>query len=247
MNILGQKKDDAEERERSEPLGGHKMYGSKLRDFILGVQDGLVNVLGLLLGVATATQDIRTIIIAGLAATSSESIAMAAVAYTSTKAYSDFYKSELEKERMHIEQIPDHEKEEIREMFAKKGFQGAELESIVEKITSDKQVWLEYMMAEELKLAPQDKGGPLQSGILVGLSSLLGSIIPLIPYFLLPVQTGVYASLVSSGAFLFIIGAYKAKLTIGDWRKAGLEMVLIGTMAAIAGYVIGLLLGTTFQ
>lgn len=244
---LFQTKDELKAREEAEPLGGHKMYGSKLRDFILGVQDGLVNVLGLLLGVAAATLSTRTVLIAGLAATFAESIAMGAVAYTSTKAYRDFYRSELEREKMHIEKIPDHEREEIREMFAQRGFKGQELESIVEKITSNKEVWLQIMMAEELKLVPQDKDGPTKSAIIVGFSSLLGSIIPLIPYFFIEIGSAVFWSLGVSGSFLFAIGAYKAKLTIGSPWKSGLEMVLIGILAAVTGYIIGLLLGTSLQ
>jgi len=234
-------------REEAEPLGGHKMYGSKLRDFILGVQDGLVNVLGLLLGVATATMSTKTVLIAGLAATFAESLAMGAVAYTSTKAYRDFYHSELERERMHIEQIPDHEREEIHEMFAQKGFKGEELESIVQKITSNKEVWLQIMMAEELKLVPQDRDGPSRSALIVGFSSLLGSIIPLVPYFFVAVETAVWLSFGVSGISLFAIGAYKAKLTIGSPWKSGIEMFLIGSAAAVAGYLIGLVLGTSLQ
>lgn len=234
-------------REEAEPLGGHKMYGSKLRDFILGVQDGLVNVLGLLLGVATATMSTKTVLIAGLAATFAESLAMGAVAYTSTKAYRDFYHSELERERMHIEQIPDHEREEIHEMFAQKGFKGEELESIVQKITSNKEVWLQIMMAEELKLVPQDRDGPSRSALIVGFSSLLGSIIPLVPYFFVAVETAVWLSFAVSAIFLFAIGAYKAKLTIGSPWKSGIEMLLIGSAAAVAGYLIGLVLGASIQ
>ena len=234
-------------REEAEPLGGHKMYGSKLRDFILGVQDGLVNVLGLLLGVATATMSTKTVLIAGLAATFAESLAMGAVAYTSTKAYRDFYHSELERERMHIEQIPDHEREEIHEMFAQKGFKGEELESIVQKITSNKEVWLQIMMAEELKLVPQDRDGPSRSALIVGFSSLLGSIIPLVPYFFVAVETAVWLSFGVSGISLFAIGACKAKLTIGSPWKSGIEMFLIGSAAAVAGYLIGLVLGTSLQ
>ena len=234
-------------REEAEPLGGHKTYGSKLRDFILGVQDGLVNVLGLVLGVATATMSTKTVLIAGLAATFAESFAMGAVAYTSTKAYRDFYHSELERERMHIEQIPEHEREEIHEIFAQKGFKGEELESIVQKITSNKEVWLQIMMAEELKLVPQDKDGPLKSTLIVGFSSLLGSIIPLIPYFFISIETAFLWSFGVSAVFLFAIGAYKAKLTIGRPWKSGIEMLLIGSAAALAGYVIGLLLGTSLQ
>lgn len=244
---LFKSKDKLRAREEAEPLGGHKMYGSRLRDFILGVQDGLVNVLGLLLGVATATMSTKTVLIAGLAATFAESLAMGAVAYTSTKAYRDFYHSELERERMHIEQIPDHEREEMYEIFAQKGFKGEELESVVQKITSNKEVWLQIMMSEELKLVPQDKDGPSRSALIVGFSSLLGSLIPLMPYFFLAVETAVWWSFGVSGIFLFAIGAYKAKLTIGSPWKSGVEMLLIGTAAAVAGYLIGLFLGTSIQ
>jgi len=244
---LFKSKDKVRAREEAEPLGGHKMYGSKLRDFILGVQDGLVNILALLLGVATATMSTKTVLIAGLAATFAESIAMGAVAYTSTKAYRDFYHSELERERMHIELIPDHERGEMYEIFAQKGFKGEELESIVQKITSNKELWLQIMMAEELKLVPQDKDGPSRSALIVGFSSLVGSLIPLISYFFLPVETAVWWSFGVSAIFLFAIGAYKAKLTIGSPWKSGAEMLLIGTAAAVAGYLIGLFLGTSIQ
>jgi VIT1/CCC1 family predicted Fe2+/Mn2+ transporter len=159
--------------------------GSELRDFILGGQDGLVNVLGIILGVATAVQDARIVIIAGIAATFAESISMGAVAYTSFKASKDFYRSH------HIRSV--------------------------EK--------------------------PLRSAFIVGGSAIIGSLIPLIPFFLLPVSEAVPASVIISTAVLFMAGAVKAKLTLGRWWRSGLEMAAIGMTAAIAGYVVGSLLG----
>jgi predicted membrane protein (TIGR00267 family) len=114
-------------------------------------------------------------------------------------------------------------------------------------ITSNKEVWLQIMMAEELKLVPQDKEGPSKSALIVGFSSLLGSIIPLIPYFFIGIESAVLLSFAVSAVFLFAIGAYKAKLTIGNPWKSGIEMLLIGSAAAVAGYLIGLLLGTSLQ
>src|SRR3989338_6542222 len=103
----------------------HKISrGSYLRDFILGGQDGLVNVLAVILGVAVATNDIRIVIIAGLAATFGESISMAAVAYTSTKAEEDYYKSELEREKREMKEMPKEERKEIQDIYHKKGFRG---------------------------------------------------------------------------------------------------------------------------
>lgn len=216
--------------------------GSKLRDFILGSQDGLVNILGLVLGIATATNDLRIILIGGLAATFAESIAMAAVAYTSSKAMRDFYNRELAREKREMEEMPDAEREEIREIYRNKGFKGDNLEMVVDTITSDKQVWLESMMAEELHLFPEGYEKPVINGLTVGTASLLGSIVPLIPFVLFPIQLAVVASIIGSLLVLFIIGAIKARLTVGNWIKSGIEMGVIGLVAAGAGYIIGLLL-----
>ena len=108
-----------------------------LAEVILGGQDGLVNVLGVILGVAAATQDARIVIAAGLAATFAESISMGAVAYTSTLANDDLYLSEREREYRHIHLAPDVEIEEIRDIYRRKGFEGETLEKIVEVITSN--------------------------------------------------------------------------------------------------------------
>src|SRR5438874_13675125 len=90
--------------------------GRSLRDIILGGQDGLVNVLGLVLGVAAATAQLRIIIAAALAATFSESIAMGGVAYTSALAERDYYLAQLERERREVEEVPDIERAEVRQI-----------------------------------------------------------------------------------------------------------------------------------
>ena len=109
-------------------------YTSSLADVILGGQDGLVNVLGIVLGVAAATHDARIVLVAGLAATFAESISMAAVAYTSSLAETAHYESELEREYRHVRMVPAVEKGEIREIYQQKGWKGkAFIVSIVEQ------------------------------------------------------------------------------------------------------------------
>src|SRR5713226_4120743 len=97
---------------------------SALSDVILGGQDGLVNVLGVILGVAAATADTRIVLVAGLAATFAESVSMGAVAYTSTLADADFYDSEQEREYRHVEAAPTLERDEVRTIYQNKGFRG---------------------------------------------------------------------------------------------------------------------------
>ncbi len=212
-----------------------------LSDVILGGQDGLVNVLGVILGVAAATQDVRIVIAAGLAATFAESISMGAVAYTSKLAEHDLYNSEREREHRHIHLAPDVEIEEIRDIYRKKGFEGETLDKIVEVITSNPDVWVDVMMAEEFQLSVPERSRALRSALLVGFSALVGSIIPLAPFFFLNVQLSIWIAVVIAALTLFIVGAYKARVTVGRPFHSGLEMAIIGTISALAGYVVGLI------
>ena len=219
---------------------------SNIRDFILGFQDGLVNTLGLVLGVASAVQSTRIVLISGLVTTFAESISMAAVAYTSTKAAHDFYKGQMEREKKEIKEIPHMEVEEVRDIYYRKGFRGKQLEGIVKKITSNKKLWLETMMSEELRLLPTDYDKPLKSTLVVGLSAVLGSLIPVLPFFFLDLKLGMAYALIMSIITLFIVGGIKATITIGNWKKSGLEMAIVGTLAALVGYFVGLLLGAVY-
>ena len=221
----------------------HDNSGSNLKDIILGGQDGLVNVLGVILGVAVASHDIKIIIVAGLAAAFAESISMAAVAYTSTKTALSYYLSKLKKEEQEIKNLPKIEKREIYDIYHKKGFRGKLLNQIVKKIISNKEVWLKTMMSEELGMLPNEYSNPKKSAFIVGLSAIMGSLIPLIPFFFFGVKTGIILSLIFSALSLFIIGAAKAKLTIGNGIRSGIEILIIGMLAALVGYLIGALFG----
>src|SRR3989475_13027765 len=118
---------------------------SLLSDFILGSQDGLVNVLGVILGVAVASRDITIILAGGLAATFAESISMGAVAYTSTLARRDHYLAEVEREKEEMRTLPDLERQEIRNILERWDFPGQQLHEKVEKITSKPQAWVRIM------------------------------------------------------------------------------------------------------
>lgn len=218
----------------------HHVHSFTLPEIILGGQDGLVNVLGVILAVAAATSDVRVVIIAGLAATFAESVSMGAVAYTSKIAEADYYQSELERESWEIDHVPEGEREEIRALYRRYGFEGKLLEDIVAKITSDKKIWLEVMMSDELRLEPIDRKAALPAGVIVGISALVGSFIPLVPFFMLPIGFATGLSLALSSLTLFGIGFYKAKVTLGRHLiRQGIEMTVIGMTSALVGYLIG--------
>ena len=170
------------------------------REYILGGQDGIVNVLGLVLGVASATNESRIVIIAGIVATVAESVSMAAVAYTSSDAAKDYYLSMTKKNKNHLN------------------------------------------ILQKYKFLLKEYQNPIKSTIVVGMATLIGSLIPLFPFFFFNVKTGILVSLIFSALILFIVGALKSKLSIGNWKKSGVEMMLIGIIAALVGYLAGLLL-----
>lgn len=215
---------------------------SGLSDFILGAQDGLVNVLGVVLGIAAATNDVRVVLVAGLATTFAESISMGAVAFTTTLADADLYQSEREREYRHIIETPNLEIKEIRDIYEGKGFKGELLDHIVETITTNQDVWVAVMMAEEHQLAPVDRKSAIKAAWVVGLSAVIGSLVPIAPFMFLPVVASMWMSVLVTALTLFAVGAYKARMTVGKPMKSGLEMAVIGTLSAMAGYLVGVLL-----
>ncbi len=226
----------------------HHGGGGALSDIILGGQDGLVNVLGVILGIVAATPDPRIIVAGGLAATFAESISMAAVAYTSTLADRDFYRAELERERYEIQAMPEAEREEVRQIYRAWGLEGEALEEVVRQITANEETWLQVMMADELKLQPVDEQRVLRSALIVGLAAVVGSLIPLIPFFFLAAGLlsrgwAIGISLAVSAVALFLVGVYKARQTVGRPGRSGLQMTIIGIASALAGYGIGTLFG----
>ena len=214
---------------------------TSLSDIILGGQDGLVNVLGVVLGVAAASSDLRIVIAGGLAATFAESISMGAVAYTTTLADHDFYLSEIEREKREIRDMPDLERKEIEDIFAGWGFEGDLLQQSVEQVMQDERAWVDVMMHNELKLAPVESGSALRSAIVVGVAAIIGSLIPLAPFFFLPIGVSIVVAIALAALTLFAVGAYKARTTVGHPGRSGLQMAVIGTVSALAGYLVGAL------
>jgi VIT1/CCC1 family predicted Fe2+/Mn2+ transporter len=228
-------------RHHHDVVDPHRATG-RLGDVILGGQDGLVNVLGVLLGVAAATGSARVVIVAALSAAIAESVSMAAVAYTTNVAEGERYRSERAREMRHIAEVPEIERDEIRAMFVRKGFSGDLLERVVRTITNDPEVWVAVMMADEHQLFPVSRGASLRSAVVVGVAALVGSLLPLAPFAFLSVYPASIASVVLAAVVLFAFGAYKARLTIGHPIRGGLELALIGTVTALLGYLVGVAL-----
>lgn len=216
-----------------------------LSDFILGAQDGIVNVLGIILGLSAATDNVRLILVATLAALGAESIAMGAVAYTSTLSRRRLYLAEMRREQIEMRDVPQIEREEVRAVLVDWGYEGSELDAMLDGICRNPKAMLEFMMAFELRIAPVEADAPKRSAYIVGGATVLGHLIPLVPFFFVgsDVLMGAVLSIIASAISLFGIGWYEATITVGRWWSNGLQMVVIGLAGGFAGYLIGHFIG----
>lgn len=230
---------------RQDPPREVHVEPSFLSDFILGSQDGLVNVLGIVLGLAATGQGRFIILVAGIAALAAESVSMGAVAYTSTRARRMLYLSERKREQWEMEHVPAMEREEVREILQGWELEGAELESMLDRIVAKPKMMLDLMMAFELRISPVDAAQPARSARVVLLATLFGSMIPLLPIIVgvsLPIVTAALIAIGLSAAVLFLVGWYEARTTVGSVWQSGMRMLLIGLAAGAAGFLAGFIL-----
>jgi len=198
-----------------------------------------VNILGIILGVIAGGGSKTVLIAAGFAAAITESISMGAVGYTSSVSQRDYYEAERERELAEIETMPEAERQEIREIYAAKGFGGDMLERVVDTITANRDSWLSTMMDEELHLQPVQTADILRSAVVITIATLIGHLIPLFPFVWLARTPALILAIALSALVLFGVGVYSAVTLVGDWRTSGLKMLVIGLGAAGIGFLIG--------
>ncbi|MFO8019519.1 MAG: VIT1/CCC1 transporter family protein [Promethearchaeia archaeon] len=222
----------------------HIAGGGKIRSIILGLNDGLISVFTLLIGVATATYlstgDNFYVVLTGLAAMVSGAFSMGLGEYISSKSEAKYIQNEMERERAEIELLPEEEKMEVREIFKDMGFEGELLESSVEEITSDKETWQDFLISSELGL--EEPESPARGAILTFFAFILGAFISIFPYLLDLGLISLILSSVISFSVLFIAGSLKSKITGEPPIKSGIEMIIVGLIAFLASYFIGVYL-----
>ncbi len=214
---------------------------TQLAEVILGGQDGLVNILGLTMGLTAAGAASRIIIVAGLAATFAESISMGAVVYTSRSAERNQYLGVQASFANEIEQKPDVAKDHLHRIYTEKGLKGEGMHVLIDQLTKNKDLWLHTLMTEGTELSPINHRDLIVQSIVTFVATLIGSLIPLTPFFFLHPREAVVYAVIVSGIVLFAVGAYTGNQTIRKPVKGGLQLGLIGLGAAFAGYLIGLL------
>ena len=217
---------------------------SYLGDFVLGAVDGAVTTFAIVAGAAGAGLSSGVAIVLGLANIAADAFSMAASNYLKSRSDLQMVDRFRRMEEQHIELVPDAEREEIREIFASKGFEGDVLEEIVRVITKDRQQWVDTMLTEEWGLQI-DLPSPAKAAIATFASFMLAGFVPLVPLFFAVWLAGnqmFLASAILTGATFFAIGLVRGRLADHNPMKTGLETLFIGGTAAALAYLVGVLL-----
>ncbi|HVA68504.1 MAG TPA: VIT1/CCC1 transporter family protein [Candidatus Binataceae bacterium] len=217
----------------------HAAGGTSVRDVMLGLNDGLVAAFAVTSGVAGAFNSQGIVVMAGMAEMLGGAVSMGLAAYISARSQFEFYQSEIQRERDEITRWPERERDEIRGIYRAKGFRGDLLDRIVVHLTAEPERWANVMMREELGFSPESLDRPLRSGLIVGISYLIGALVPLIAYFFVAPPAGIAVSAATTVVALFVVGAAKTIITRRRWWLSGLESMAIGVAAAAVTYAAG--------
>ncbi len=217
-----------------------------LRDFIYGAIDGTVTTFAVVAGVSGAHLQISVVIILGLANLLADGFSMAISNYLGTQADGQLHEKTREQEYEHIRFFPEGEKEEIRQIFSRKGFSGRELEHAVSVITSDVERWVNTMLQEEHGISLKNPK-PLQAAIVTFSAFVLVGSLPLLPFLWnwltdFPIKEPFLWSALSAALAFFTVGSMKGKYVEQKWYRSGIETLLMGGCAATLAYGVGLML-----
>ncbi|WP_018665110.1 VIT1/CCC1 transporter family protein [Heyndrickxia acidiproducens] len=215
----------------------HFQASDTVRDIVIGMSDGLTVPFALAAGLSGAVDSPVLILAAGAAEIAAGSIAMGLGGYLAAKSDAEHYNNELEREYREVEEVPDREKDEVRDVFKDYGLEPQHIEAIVDKMSESPNKWVDFMMKFELGLDKPEKGRSLKSALTIAFSYIVGGIIPLSPYFFVShASQALLDSVIMTLIVLFIFGAVKGRFTGSNVLKSGLETVVIGGLAAAAAF-----------
>lgn len=218
-------------------IESHLKSSDLLRDVVIGMSDGLTVPFALAAGLSGVVDKSSIIVIAGIAEIAAGSIAMGLGGYLAGKTEQDHYKSEMKREHDEVENLRHKEIEETKEFFANIGLSPALQEQATEEIAKDKDRWVDFMMKYELGLDKPDPKRATKSALNIGLSYVVGGIIPLSPYFFITDSVeALKISIIATLVCLFIFGFLKSKMTGVNPIIGALKITMIGALAAAAAF-----------
>jgi VIT1/CCC1 family predicted Fe2+/Mn2+ transporter len=215
---------------------------SEVREAIFGAQDGVTSILIVVITVATATNQQVAVLVAGIAAALAEVISMGAGEYMSSRSQREIFVSQIAKERAEVAERPGESEAEVAYMLEQEGLDEPAAKRVAAELAREPNVLLKTMVEKELGLTVEEGGGALQGALILSGAFALAALVPLTPFFFLPVQTGLVAAVALSAVVMFALGVAKSRLTGRNPVRSGLEIVALVFAATIGGWIFGTLL-----
>jgi len=217
----------------------HESGSGWISGAIYGANDGLAAVFGIVTGVSGATGGSHFVLTAGVAGAVASALSMATGAFLAERSELEVAEANVERERLEIAAHPEEEKEELSLFYQLKGIDPKTAEELAEAQSRDPDAMLRVLTVEELG-GTRAAGHPVESALAAGISTGIGAIIPVIPFFFLTGDTGIVVAGVVSLVAHFAVGAAKSLFTLRSWWASGLEMTVAGIVVGGATYVVGL-------
>jgi VIT1/CCC1 family predicted Fe2+/Mn2+ transporter len=213
---------------------------ARIREFVFGVQDGLISTVGLLAGIQGATESNAVVIITGLTAMFAGAISMAAGSYLSSSAEKEIFDKELREAETLAEREPYLAAEGLLKALNQEGLPREQSYSIVKLLLRQQEVFLRTFQEKVFGLGSAEINRPLQAALVMAASFIVGALIPIVPYFVLQGTAALYLSIALSALTLFAVGVFKGRLAGKSQLKSGMQFLAIAVSAALLGYLIGL-------
>jgi len=228
------------------PEQHHQLQGRYLKSIVYGGLDGIITTFAVVAGVAGAALSAGIVLVLGLANLIADGLSMAIGDYLSTKAENEYNKAERNREAWEVDNYPEGEKEELIQLYTSKGLSRPDAQTIVDILAKNKEAWVDVMMVEELGIVESNES-PAKNGLATFLSFAAFGSVPLIAFVLSKFVGSIRPvafplACVLTASTLFALGSLKVKITERNWLLSGLETLLVGGLAALAAYLVGVML-----
>ncbi len=225
----------SEERHEADLLG-------EIREAIFGAQDGVTSILIVVITVATATTSSYAVLVAGIAAATAEIISMAAGEYMSSRSQRQLFLAQIERERAEVRDRPGESEAEVAYLLEQEGLTEAASKRVAAELAREPNVLLKTMVEKELGITVEAGPGALQGAFVLAATFAVASLIPITPFFFLPVATAAAVAVTLSAIAMFILGVVKSRFVGANPILSGLEIVALVAGASAGGYIVGTLL-----
>ena len=218
----------------------HRSGSGWISGVIYGANDGLAAVFGIVAGVSGATGGSQFVLLAGLSGAVASGLSMATGAFLAVRSENEVAEANLARERQEIEEHPEEEREELSLFYQLKGLAKEDADVLAEKLSHNPDAMLKALAAEELEGASEKGRNPTQAAFAAGVSTFLGAMVPVLPFFWLRGNAAILTAAAVSLLAHFLVGAAKSLFTLRKWWSAGLEMTAAGVIVGAVTYAVGL-------